>query len=281
MKLFNHLVVVCLSSLINTYANPYPLGDGRSYLGLGYSVHEYDRFLAGKNVITGPFASGLKIKESAYALTYEHGLNKRDTFIFNSKYSDVEGNGLPQAIAPGNSFTGISDTYIGWKRNIKADWSASAFEIGVLISDDYEAKSLVAPGKGTSGLALSYYWTTSLSERSILGSTFRYAYHNNKVPNNFLMHIELYHQINQEWSLRFFGSQLITMGGPTIGQPSTGWVGPASFHVVDEERQILGFGVIHEVNEDWSLSATLSGKIAGKNTDNSHTTLTIGVGYSF
>ena len=82
------LIMIFISqfSLSFVYACAWPLGSNKSYLGINYSISEYNSIFKNRTQVN---FSPEKITNESWDLSYYPGLNESDTLILTTKYSNI------------------------------------------------------------------------------------------------------------------------------------------------------------------------------------------------
>ena len=126
------MLLISQFSLSLVCACAWPLGSDKSYLGINYSISEYNSIFQNRTEVN---FSPHEVTNESWDLSYYTGLNERDTFVMTTKYSNI---GAFEPV-PGPAVSQISDTYLGFKRTYKLGKISTAWELGYLIAGNYEA----------------------------------------------------------------------------------------------------------------------------------------------
>jgi hypothetical protein len=272
IRLFLLLILI-----VESQSNPWPINPKSEKLWLGYGVSDYDAIYRGEKRIK--FArdagmSGKGVTNESLSLWYYKGLNLRDTFVFSTRYSKI-GEFLPLQ-AP--SVSKISDTYLGFKRSYHLGKKvAMAYEAGILLTGDYVADFVTAPGWGTTEFQFAWHWGKRLCRGQTLGFSSRYIYRKNSPPNGVKLDLDWSKQLNRKNFLRTFLSWDASVNGVTLFDASSGWKN-FSFDRKNEMQLNLGAGLYHQVKKDLCAFVLVSRKLDGRNTDKANYSLMIGVG---
>ena len=267
------MLLVSQFALSLIYACAWPLGPDKSYIGINYSISEYNSIFQNRTEVN---FSPDKITNESWDLSYYSGLNERDTFVMTTKYSNI---GAFQAV-PGPAVSQISDTYFGFKRTYKLGKISTAWEMGYLIAGDYQADKITSPGYGESEINFTWHWSKISGVSKFYSASIRYRKRANIAPNALQLNFEHGKRIDDKNTARFLIFYDEQLSGVNLFDPASGWT-DFTFHGKDESQLIGGIGLSHKLNRTWNLNFLIAHKFEGRNTDASNRSISIGVGASF
>lgn len=269
------LIMIFISqfSLSFVYACAWPLGSNKSYLGINYSISEYNSIFKNRTQVN---FSPEKITNESWDLSYYTGLNESDTLILTTKYSNI---GAFEPV-PGPAVSQVSDTYLGFKKTYKLGKISAAWELGYLITGDYQSDRITSPGYGESELNFAWHWAKILTSSDFYSVSARYRKRANAAPNAVQLNFEYGKKLDNKHNARFLIFYDEQLSGVNLFDPSSGWIN-FSFHRKDESQLIGGVGFSRKLNSTWNLNFLIAHKFEGRNTDASDRSISIGIGASF
>ncbi|PCJ17458.1 MAG: hypothetical protein COB02_13630 [Candidatus Cloacimonadota bacterium] len=276
---YKYIFLMFLSTSL-CFANPWASGEDHGYYALTYSVAEYDRiYLTDKQFHLAPISPNKVAREvSNESLQFdtEIGINTSDSIIVKTQFSNIGGydSVFPQNVF-GPSYSGIGDSYIGFKRNYRNRKIGMSMELGYIIADNYKADAITSPGFGSDAIALTWHWGLILTPKDYLSTSIQYRYlFDDAISDQFSINFDYTKVLNNSWSLRFFGSFINSMGGVNLFDPASGWTN-FSFHRKDEMRLQFGIGTSYNINDIWSMSVNVAHLFDARNTDGSDSSLSV------
>lgn len=274
-----YIALMLLSTSI-CFANPWANGEDNGYFALTYSVADYDRIYSTDKQFhlqpISPNGVAREVTNESFRLDSEFGITDTDTIVVRTQFAKVGGYDsiFPQNVF-GPSYEGISDTYIGFKRNYRNRKIGMSMELGYIVADDYKADAITSPGYGSDAAALTWHWGLILTPKDYLSTNIQYRhYMDDDVANQLSVNFDYTKVLDPLWSLRFFGNYTNSMGGVHLFDAASGWTNFA-FHKKDEMRLSFGTGVNYNFNSYWSASVNISHLFDGRNTDASDSSLAV------
>lgn len=272
IKLQN-IVLACFLVINSLMACPWPMGRDNGYLGLSYSVSDYNSVYANDKQIR---LSDHKVTNEAWDLYYLMGVNEKDTLIFTTKYSNIGA----YDVVPGPKVSQISDSYLGFKRSYRTGKISAAWELGVMIPGDYAANLFTSPGYGETEINLAWHWAKILDSISSYSFSARYRKRSNEAPNAAQLTFEYSRRLSNVYQGRFILHYDEQFSDINVLDPASGWV-DFVFHRKDESQLIAGLGLSRKISRNMNMNFLISRKFDGRNTDAADRNISVGIGTQF
>lgn len=261
----------------NLVASPFPIGEGRGYAALVYGHSNYDQFFTDGNVMSLNVQGG--ITNEAFSVQFGQGISHRDSIIFSMIYSNIGAARSWNA----RKQKGLSDTYIGWKRNTKLARISKAYEFGVQIPSSYSEELLTAPGLGAHELHLAWHWAKAYSPNNLFSAKIMAKLKAGDVPHSAGINLTFQKQLEKSLTGQVFFSIEDSFGTVDILDSMDFWLrtNQTAFHLKDEYNQFVGIGFSKSITKDRQLFWSVAHKLTGKNTDASRMSYSLGVSFAF
>jgi len=257
------------------------MGPENRYLSLIYGVSDYDQVFANRTPVSMSALGhrGEGVTNESLTMHYQAGINLSDTLLVSVRYSNIG----PMLDLGGEKQKGISDTYIGWKRNTRFSRISQGYELGVLIPASYTEESITSPGTGTEEFHLSWHWAKAYSPKSSLLAKMSMKLKSSDIPHSLAVDLRYQRLMGNGFGSQILFSMEDSFGSVNLFDTSSGW--PAgtqtAYHLKDEYQQFIGLSLFKNIGKDLQVFWLGAHKLSGKNTDRSRISHSIGLGWRF